>query len=199
MSASPAKPYVLTGLAVVVIAVIGYFLVNSGQPTATPAAVVAAESPVPAPAPVETKIAPTVQPYTGPSNLTLPTGTATVVSNADGSKTVKYVSFDPSAKPWEKTVSATAKLKVEPITGAAQVNGKAITYIAVSESEIADTTQTKLTVVNSETGVSGDEFISNYETADVNNPAYDTPRVQGSGILTVVDGKKSVVDVAEIK
>lgn len=199
MSASSAKPYVLTGMAVVVIAVIGYFLVNSGQPVATPVGVVAAETTTPAPASVETKIAPTIQPYTGPSNLTLPTGTATVVNNADGSKTVKYVSFNPSAKPWEKTVSATAKLKVEPITGAATMNGKSITYIAISESEITETTQTKLTVVNSETGTSGDEFISNYETADVNNPAYDTPRVQGSGILTVVDGKKSVVDVAEIK
>lgn len=199
MSASPTKPYVLAGLALAVLAVVGYFIFNSGQPVEAPAATVAVETATPVQTAVKSAPAPSIQPYTGPADLVLPTGTAKVITNADGSKTVKYVSFNPSAKPWEKTVRATAKLTVEPITGVGKMDGKAITYIAVSESEIAEMTQTKLTVINSETGTSGDEFISNYDTADVSNPAYDTPRVQGSGILTVVDGKKSVVDVAEIK
>lgn len=193
MPALPKKAYVLAFLATAVAATIGISSFNIPEaPKASVNAVVSTETPV---AVKETKESP-VQKYTGPNEMVLPTGTATIVNNADGSKTLKYVSFDASAKPWSLEIPANRKLAVEPITGeSSAANGKAITYLAVSQSEVSDTTQTNMALVNSETGGTDHEFISNYETSDLSNPAYDTPRVQGSGILTVVDGKQSVVPV----
>lgn len=189
MPALSKKSYAIAFSAFALAAGIGVSSFNvSDAPKASVETVVSTETP----APVETTA---VQPYTGPKELVLPTGIASVVNNGDGSKSVKYVSFDGSAKPWTIEVPANRKLSVEPISGASSANGKAITYIAISQSEVSEMTQTNMALVNSETGSTEHEFISNYETSDMQNPAYGTPRVQGSGILTVVDGKQSVVPV----